>query len=562
MKKHLIIFGLIFAVFTTFAQEVKTDNKAKSTADTATMTGTVFCPHRINVYLGGSYANSLFTRMEGMKTIEGFNGKVSPLYSFGSIIELKYAYFFNQHWGISTGLGLGYYGSGGRMRFEGVEPNWSDDGVFNPYNKEPYVSGEKEIPTGAPENPVYDLHYLGTGITDRQHLFSLEIPLQAVFEYRFDGKNGIYGGMGVKWFITPFRVINNFKGSGELTTWGYEEYTDAWYTFPNHFVSGEYKGMSSKDKVKWYGSVDLSFDFGALVYLTPKVDLYLGIYGSVNPWGNLMYVQPDLDKDIYPEGVKHFFEGTMDQDGKPVLEYNPLLVSDYFQSYNEKRPEGSKKIDETWNIWQIGGKIGFHIKPCGGSNEPSMREMRKKMMQDIGRIADNTQPIKDIADNTKDIAKNTKDIADALKDTLNVYALTPKNYEKDNNLTPQDKDNIRRLAEKLSGAKILFDLDKDIPKYNNTTRDNIDEAVAILKQDRSLGLNIEGYTCDLGSETHNQDLAKRRALAVRQIFIDKGVQASQITTEGFTFNTDENRRNIPEKNREEHRAAIFRIIKK
>ena len=44
-------------------------------------------------------------------------------------------------------------------------------------------------------------------------------------------------------------------------------------------------------------------------------------------------------------------------------------------------------------------------------------------------------------------------------------------------------------------------------------------------------------------------------------FIEKGVPIEQIETASYTYNDDENRKNIPESNREEHRAAIFRIVK-
>ena len=81
-----------------------------------------------------------------------------------------------------------------------------------------------------------------------------------------------------------------------------------------------------------------------------------------------------------------------------------------------------------------------------------------------------------------------------------------------------------------------------------------------MKANPSFGLQIEGYTCDLGSEQHNRDLAQRRANKVMQMFIDKGVPASQISTVTYTVNDPQNKQNIPDARREEHRAAIFRIL--
>jgi outer membrane protein OmpA-like peptidoglycan-associated protein len=81
-----------------------------------------------------------------------------------------------------------------------------------------------------------------------------------------------------------------------------------------------------------------------------------------------------------------------------------------------------------------------------------------------------------------------------------------------------------------------------------------------MKANPSFGLQIEGYTCDLGSEEHNRDLARRRAEAVKQMFISKGVPENQISTVSYTVNDPQNKQNIPDARREEHRAAIFRIL--
>ena len=117
------------------------------------------------------------------------------------------------------------------------------------------------------------------------------------------------------------------------------------------------------------------------------------------------------------------------------------------------------------------------------------------------------------------------------------------------------------MSDVLSKTKILFDLDKDIPKIADQN-DNINRTVSILKKNPSLKLIVEGYTCDLGSEQHNRDLAQRRANAVRDMFIQKGVSSDQIETATYTVNDPQNKQNIQDPSREEHRAAIFRIVKR
>ena len=131
----------------------------------------------------------------------------------------------------------------------------------------------------------------------------------------------------------------------------------------------------------------------------------------------------------------------------------------------------------------------------------------------------------------------------------------------DDELTEEDKAAIRELSDVLAKTKILFDLDKDIPKIADQN-DNINKTVSILKKNPSLKLIVEGYTCDLGSEEHNRDLAQRRANAVREMFINKGVAQGQIETATYTVKDPQNKQNIQDPSREEHRAAIFRIVKR
>ena len=46
------------------------------------------------------------------------------------------------------------------------------------------------------------------------------------------------------------------------------------------------------------------------------------------------------------------------------------------------------------------------------------------------------------------------------------------------------------------------------------------------------------------------------------MFINKGVAQGQIETATYTVNDPQNKQNIQDPSREEHRAAIFRIVKR
>jgi outer membrane protein OmpA-like peptidoglycan-associated protein len=524
MKKHLIIFSLILSVLTVFGQEVKPEKNTEPVqADTTAVSS--FCHHRLNLYLGGSMTNNIYNRLSKKEILsEG----VDQIYSLGSVFEIKYAYFFNEHWGISAGVGLGYYTAKAKLNFSGVIEDYPDE-LFKP--ESPEIS--------------YDLHYRSNNVYERQRSLAIEIPLQANWEHRFNNKHGLYAGLGVKAVVPigKMRVdyLKKNDQDGTITTWGTEEYGDLLYQdMPNHFGTTDFSSYSTKTKMRF--TVDAQADFGGIFQIAPRADFYLGVYGSIAFMDKL----PKEKLDYFTPEVT-----AQGQTGKMVL--NPLVASNILEKYD---------VRTKWNMWQVGLKIGFHIHCCPAGNDPnkkSMKDLKRKMMEDIGRIADNTKPLKDIADNTGRTADNTGRIADALEDTLRVYAFTPKDLDDRRDIPKNEKDAIRELGELMGRVRIMFDLDKDIPKYDAQSADYMERAAQILKKYPKVSMNIEGYTCKLGSEEHNQDLAKRRSMAVKNIFIGKGVNASQLTTEGYTYNSEINRRNIPSSILEEHRTVLLRI---
>ena len=58
----------------------------------------------------------------------------------------------------------------------------------------------------------------------------------------------------------------------------------------------------------------------------------------------------------------------------------------------------------------------------------------------------------------------------------------------------------------------------------------LDEAVAAMKQDAALRLQLEGHTCNIGTAEYNLALGDRRANAVRDYLISRGVAAGRLST--------------------------------
>lgn len=78
---------------------------------------------------------------------------------------------------------------------------------------------------------------------------------------------------------------------------------------------------------------------------------------------------------------------------------------------------------------------------------------------------------------------------------------------------------------------INFDSNKAELKPDGTAA--VAQIVALLKQDRSLKLSIEGHTDNVGNAAANKKLSQARADAVMQAVIAGGTSASRLSAKGF-----------------------------
>ena len=505
MKKNLLLFSLIFAMCTAFGQEVQTENNAEG--NSATYETSAFCPHHINIHVGEGLTNNIYRRVG-----------INQYYSHSTMLDIDYAYFFNEHWGLSLGVGLNRLAAKASISKSGVISDF--DVLFDNAFDEPVTY-----------DPNYDLFYDAHGLKEKEVVWAVEVPLKVHFDWRFDGRNGIYAALGAQGYF-PIKAFNKYKGEGSVTTMGYEELFNQWYMqhmengeikMDNHFPDASYTGRGKNVKLR--PSVDLVADFGGVFAISKKADFYVGAYCK---YGFL---------NILPK-EKTSLIGTNDQGEVTFL---GTLGSDMLD--NAYANGDIKKNKTKWNLLQVGLKAGFHFKTCATPEEKSKKQIEKEILDELKKKSNEPIIIK--------------------QDPQYIY-IVPVCDQMDNNddyLTPDDKAAINELSDVLSKTKILFDLDKDIPKIKDYN-DNINRTVEILKANPQLKLIVEGYTCDLGSEQHNRDLAQRRANNVRKLFIQKGVNPDQIETASYTVNDPQNRQNITDPAREEHRAAIFRIVKR
>ena len=75
---------------------------------------------------------------------------------------------------------------------------------------------------------------------------------------------------------------------------------------------------------------------------------------------------------------------------------------------------------------------------------------------------------------------------------------------------------------------VYFDFDRFTLRPEALTL--LDSAVKALQDNATLRIQIEGYTCNIGTTEYNLALGERRASAVRDYLVSRGINASRLNT--------------------------------
>lgn len=80
-------------------------------------------------------------------------------------------------------------------------------------------------------------------------------------------------------------------------------------------------------------------------------------------------------------------------------------------------------------------------------------------------------------------------------------------------------------------SAILFGFDQSVLSAEAMT--NLDKLVTVLNTYPDTDIEVQGHTDSKGTEAYNQSLSERRAKAVSDYILAKGITAARITTKGF-----------------------------
>lgn len=242
--------------------------------------------------------------------------------AIGYGVDLRYSYFFTNHWGITSGVGLSRYGTKGTLKGSLEENAYYNLGMLT-----------DDDTGGGPRD--FELRARITHLEEKQILYMLEIPLMLSYQTYFceDGPCwGIYGGLGAKLQLPVSSKYKIQKGeNSQLNISGYyagipvDMGSPGNPPVPQHgfgTISDPNSTLDWDDKAKLKMGIAATAELGVMFSLGKTTDLKIG--------GYLDYGLTDIKKKdnralftapsaYHPAADNHIGKG---------IKYNGMLNSD------------------------------------------------------------------------------------------------------------------------------------------------------------------------------------------------------------------------------------------
>jgi len=260
--------------------------------------------------------------------------------NLGYNFEIRYSYFFNPHWGVTTGIGISHYSNTGKLKGSLAEDKF--------YNLGMLVDNDWQE---APKD--FELRTRVTNLKEKQLSCLLEVPLMLSYQTFFgdSAKWGIYGSLGAKLQFpvsTKFRIQSGaeseFNVSGQYdgipTDMGSPENPPV----PQHgygTITNPNSTLSWDDKAKLKMGVAAAVELGFLISFSQDVSMSIGGYIDYG----ILNMKKNANQKLFA-APSAYHPGADNNIGNGIT-YNGMLNSDV-----------TGKIKPV----SFGGKVAFRFK--------------------------------------------------------------------------------------------------------------------------------------------------------------------------------------------------------
>jgi len=213
-----------------------------------------------------------YISLSGNGGLSGFNysipGDKEKKWGYGG--QIGYSYFFNRHWGVSSGVGISYYKTLSAM-----------------YDTRSFGYGMQQDDDNISGNPrEFELRARLKDWEEKQTTYFLKIPVMGNYQTYFGEEEnwGIYANAGFKVLIP---VSSKYKmSSGSLNVSGYYPHSDIDKGAPGNppvpqhgfGTTDDLSPLDRKGKLKLKTSIVASVEAGFLIKLNERFDLMTGGY--------------------------------------------------------------------------------------------------------------------------------------------------------------------------------------------------------------------------------------------------------------------------------------------
>ncbi len=202
---------------------------------------------------------------------------------------------------------------------------------------------------------------------------------------------------------------------------------------------------------------------------------------------------------------------------------------------------------------QFGDRLCIYTVLVGDSyeGEKLMERIARKTTCGFSVRADGLKTSNDMASFVKKIflTELMDSDGDGIYDNLDQCPDTPKGVKVDAQGCPLDKDgdgvadNLDQCPDTPMGATVdargcwtyaavvLFDINSSEVKSEGYPM--LQEAVLIMKKNPDLNVEVDGHTDNTGTAAYNMTLSVKRAEAIKDHFVSRGIDPNRLTTKGF-----------------------------